>query len=212
MILNKQQIDDLAQAYQNAAKTRQRTRAGTVLYPGFTVEDAYAVQHRLIELKVAEGGVVKGRKIGLTSRAMQRAANTSEPDYGALMDDMFYESGAEIPMSRFLQPRLECEVGFVIGRPLKGPNCTIFDVLSATDYVVPCAEIVDGRTFRIDPQTQQARSVLDSIADNAGNAAPRHAARLHRAAASGADRVRQVRAAPAAEPAERAVPGRRHRS
>ncbi|MFO1079193.1 MAG: 2-oxo-hepta-3-ene-1,7-dioic acid hydratase [Reyranellaceae bacterium] len=171
MILNEKQIDSLAHAYQKAAVTRQRTRAGTVLYPGFTTEDAYAVQRRLIEIKVAAGGVPRGHKIGLTSRAMQRAANITEPDYGVLLEDMFYESGAEIPMSRFLQPRLECEVGFAIGRRLKGPNCTIFDVLSATDYVVPCAEIVDGRTFRVDPETQQARSVLDSIADNAGNAA-----------------------------------------
>ena len=74
-------------------------------------------------------------------------------------------------MSRFIQPRLECELGFVMGRRLKGPNCTIFDVLSATDYVVPAAEIVDGRTHRVDPETDQPRSVLDSIADNAGNAA-----------------------------------------
>ena len=84
-----------------------------------------------------------------------------------LMADMFYGTGAEIPMSRFIQPRLECELGFVMGRRLKGPNCTIFDVLNAVDYVVPAAEIVDGRTHRIDPVTNQPRCVLDSIADNA---------------------------------------------
>jgi 2-oxo-hept-3-ene-1,7-dioate hydratase len=171
MILNAKQIDELARAYYASERTRQRCRAGTVLYPGFTVEDAYAVQRRIIELKVADGAVVKGKKIGLTSRAMQRITGMDEPDYGILLADMFYESGAEIPMSRFIQPRLECEIGFVIGRRLKGPNCTIFDVLSATDYVVPCAEIVDGRAHRVDPETQQPRSVLDSIADNAGNAA-----------------------------------------
>ena len=102
---------------------------------------------------------------------MQRQANITEPDYGALMEDMFYSDGAEIPMARFIQPRLECEVGFVIGKRLKGPNCTIFDVLNATDYVVPAAEIVDGRAHRIDPETDKPRTVLDSIADNAGNAA-----------------------------------------
>ena len=68
---------------------------------------------------------------------MQRQANITEPDYGALLADMFYGDGAEIPVSRFIQPRLECELGFVIGRRLKGPICTIFDVLSATDYVIP---------------------------------------------------------------------------
>ena len=124
-------------------------------YPGFTIEDAYAVQRKLGGDQGGEGNRIKGHKIGLTSRAMQRQANITEPDYGALMEDMFYSDGAEIPMARFIQPRLECELGFVIGRRLKGPNCTIFDVLSATDYVVPTAEIVDGRAHRIDPETDK---------------------------------------------------------
>ena len=71
------------------------------------------------------------------------------------------------PVTRFIQPRIECELGFVIGKRLKGPNCTIFEVLNATDYVVPCIEIVDSRTHRIDPETQKPSGVLDSIADNA---------------------------------------------
>jgi len=170
-MLDDRTIETLARAYHTAEKERRRTRAPTVLHPGFTVEDAYAVQRKWIEIKVAEGNVVKGHKIGLTSRAMQRQANIEEPDYGSLMADMFYQDGAQLPMSRFIQPRLECELGFVIGKRLKGPNCTIFDVLNATDYIIPSTEIVDGRTYRVDPETQQPRSVLDSIADNAGNAA-----------------------------------------
>jgi 2-oxo-hept-3-ene-1,7-dioate hydratase len=170
-MLNDAQIDALARAYHAAEKERRRTRAPSVLHPGFTVDDAYRVQRRWVELKVAEGNSIRGRKIGLTSRAMQRQANITEPDYGALLADMFYGDGAEIPMSRFIQPRLECELGFVLGRRLKGPSCTIFDVLNAAEYVVPACEIVDGRTHRIDPETQQPRCVLDSIADNAGNAA-----------------------------------------
>jgi 2-oxo-hept-3-ene-1,7-dioate hydratase len=170
-MLDEATIDALARAYHAAEKERRRVRPPSVMHPGFTIEDAYAVQRRWVELKLAEGNRVRGRKIGLTSRAMQRQANISEPDYGALLADMFYGDGAEIPMSRFIQPRLECELGFVLGRRLKGPGCTIFDVLSATDYVVPAAEIVDGRTHRIDPETDKPRSVLDSIADNAGNAA-----------------------------------------
>lgn len=164
-------IDTIARAYDAAEKGRHRIRPPSVQYEGFTIEDAYAVQRRWVDLKVAQGNPVKGRKIGLTSRAMQRQVGIEEPDYGALMADMFYGTGAEIPMSRFLQPRLECELGFVIGRRLKGPNCTIFDVLSATDYITPACEIVDGRTHRVDPDTSKPRSVLDSIADNAGNAA-----------------------------------------
>lgn len=170
-MLDKSTIDTIAQALDAAEKTRTRIRPPSVQYEGFTTEDAYAVQRRWVDLKVTRGNPIKGRKIGLTSRAMQRQANITEPDYGALMEDMFYGTGAEIPMNRFIQPRLECELGFVIGKRLEGPNCTIFDVLSATDYIVPAAEIVDGRTHRVDPDTNKPRSVLDSIADNAGNAA-----------------------------------------
>jgi 2-oxo-hept-3-ene-1,7-dioate hydratase len=170
-MLDSAAIDALARAYHIAEKERKRTRAPSILHPGFTTEDAYAVQRAWVKIKIAEGNVVKGHKIGLTSRAMQRASAINEPDYGSLMADMFYETGQEIPMSRFIQPRLECELGFVMGKRLKGPNCTIFDVLNAVDYVVPAAEIVDGRTHRVDPETNQPRCVLDSIADNAGNAA-----------------------------------------
>ena len=148
-MLDDRTIETLARAYHTAEKERRRTRAPTVLHPGFTVEDAYAVQRKWIEIKVAEGNVVKGHKIGLTSRAMQRQANIEEPDYGSLMADMFYQDGSQLPMSRFIQPRLECELGFVMGKRLKGPNCTIFDVLNATDYIIPAAEIVDGRTHRL---------------------------------------------------------------
>ena len=101
---------------------------------------------------------------------MQRQANITEPDYGALMEDMFYGTGAEIPMSRFITPRLECELGFVIGKRLTGPNCTIFDVLSATDYIVPAIEILDTRIQRRDPETGRTRTVFDTISDNAANA------------------------------------------
>ena len=170
-MLNSEAIDTLACAYLEAEKSRQRTRAGSVLHENFSIDDAYAVQRRCIDLKLAEGNTIKGRKIGLTSRAMQRAAKIEEPDYGALLADMFYESGAQIPITRFIMPRVECELGFVIGKRLEGPNCTIFDVLSATDYVVPCIELVDGRTHRIDPVTQRPNCILDNIADNAAAAA-----------------------------------------
>ena len=83
-MLNSEAIDLLARAYHAAEKSSQRTRAGSVLHPGFSIEDAYAVQRRCIEIKVAEGNSVRGRKIGLTSRAMQRATSMTEPDYGTL--------------------------------------------------------------------------------------------------------------------------------
>lgn len=171
MTLDAAAVEACAQACHEAERSRRRIRPFSVVHPGFTMEDAYAVQRRWVAIKVAEGNAVKGHKIGLASRAMQRVVGLDEPDYGALMADMFYGTGDEIPVSRFIQPRLECELAFVIGRRLKGPGCTLFDVLGATDYVVPSAEIVDGRTHRVDPETGKARSVLDSIADNAGNAA-----------------------------------------
>jgi 2-oxo-hept-3-ene-1,7-dioate hydratase len=156
-MLDSATIDALARAYHIAEKERRRTRAPSVLNPGFTTEDAYAVQRAWVKIKLGEGNVIKGHKIGLTSRAMQRASAINEPDYSSLMADMFYNTGEEIPMSRFIQPRLECELGFVMGRRLRGPNCTIFDVLNAVDYVIPSAEIVDGRTHRVDPETNQPR-------------------------------------------------------
>jgi 2-oxo-hept-3-ene-1,7-dioate hydratase len=140
-------------------------------YRDFTTEDAYAVQRKWVQIKLSEGNRIKGHKIGLTSRAMQRQAHITEPDYGTLMEDMFYQDGAQIPIVRFIQPRLGCELSFVIGRPLHGPGCTIFDALNAMDYVVPAVEIVDGRTHRVDRETNAPRCVLDSIADNAGHAA-----------------------------------------
>jgi 2-oxo-hept-3-ene-1,7-dioate hydratase len=170
-MLDERTIETIARAYHTAERERQRIRPPSVVHPGLTTEDAYAIQRRWIAIKVDEGNRIKGHKIGLTSRAMQRQANITEPDYGALMEDMFYQDGAVLPMSRFIQPRLECELGFVIGKRLCGPDCTIFQALDATDYVVPAAEIVDGRAHRIDPETNTPRCVLDSIADNAGNAA-----------------------------------------
>jgi len=114
-----------------AEEQRQPGAPLTELYPQLTLRDAYAVQQINIERRVRAGELVRGHKIGLTSRAMQRASAINEPDYGSLMADMFYNTGEEIPMSRFIQPRLECELGFVMGKRLKGPNCTIFDVLNA---------------------------------------------------------------------------------
>src|SRR5690606_26372141 len=113
----------------------------------------------------------KGHKVGLTSRAMQLASNISEPDFGVLLDDMFYTDGAQMPFERFIVPRVEVELAFVLGRDLQGPNVTLTDVLRATEYVVPALEIIDARFHQIDPDTKKTRTVLDTISDNAANAA-----------------------------------------
>jgi 2-oxo-hept-3-ene-1,7-dioate hydratase len=103
-MLDSSAIDTIARAYHRAEKERKLIRPPSAQYAGFTIEDAYAVQRRWVEIKVSEGNRIKGHKIGLTSRAMQRQANITEPDYGALMEKMFYSDGAEIPMARFIQP------------------------------------------------------------------------------------------------------------
>jgi 2-oxo-hept-3-ene-1,7-dioate hydratase len=124
-----------------------------------------------VALKLAEGRKLKGHKIGLTSKAMQNSSQIDEPDYGALLDDMFVQDGSDIPMSRFILPRVEVELGFVLGKRLQGPNCTIFDVLSATEYVIPALEIIDARIEQFDRETKAPRKVFDTISDNAANAA-----------------------------------------
>ncbi len=113
---------------------------------------------------------IKGRKIGLTSRAMQQASQITEPDYAPLMDDMFFEQGSDIPFARFIAPRIEVELAFVLGKPLKGPGVTMFDVLAATDYVTPAIEIIDARIEQFDRETKETRKVFDTISDFAANA------------------------------------------
>jgi 2-oxo-hept-3-ene-1,7-dioate hydratase len=136
-----------------------------VQYEGLTIEDAYAVQRRWVEIKVARGNSLKGRKIGLTSRAMQQASQIEEPDYAPLMDDMFFEAGRDISIAHFIAPRIEVELAFVLGKPLKGPGVTLFDVLDATDYVTPAVEIIDARIEQFDRETKAPRKVFDTISD-----------------------------------------------
>ena len=159
-----------AQTLFDAEQSGVQTGLLSLQYPGMTMDDAYAVQGQLVELKV-EGGLFKrGYKIGLTSRAMQEALKIDIPDSGVLFDNMFFENGSAIPAARFIQPRIEAEIAFVFKDDLRGNNITIFDVLNATDYVSPALEILDTRILRVDPETGTTRNVCDTIADNAANA------------------------------------------
>ena len=169
-MLDKQTRTLIAQRLNQAEKQREQIRAISLDYPSITIEDAYAVQREWVEMKIAEGRVLKGHKIGLTSKAMQASSQISEPDYGALLDDMFFHDGCDIPVDRFIVPRIEVELAFVLAKPLRGPNCTIFDVYNATDYVIPALELIDARCHNIDPETQRPRKVFDTISDNAANA------------------------------------------
>ncbi|MEA2935369.1 MAG: 2-oxo-hept-3-ene,7-dioate hydratase [Variibacter sp.] len=170
-MLSKDQIEEAARRLEEAECTRVHMPMLSAEYPGITIDEAYSIQRAFIARKLASGRTIRGHKIGLTSKAMQNAVNIREPDYGVLLDDMFYDDGAEIPADRFITIRIEAELAFVLKAPLSGPNCTIFDVLNATDYVTPALEILDTRVQRVDPTGKAKRGIVDTIGDNAANAA-----------------------------------------
>lgn len=170
MPLSEHTIEALAQRLETAERTRTQIGQFSLEFPDMTLEDGYLVSRAWVRHKLAAGRRVIGHKIGLTSRAMQRSSNVTEPDFGTLLDDMVFPNGQDIPVSRFIEPRIETELAFVLKAPLKGPDCTIFDVLNATDYVVPALEIIDARIERIDKATGKTRKVFDTISDNAANA------------------------------------------
>lgn len=169
MIDNKS-IEDAVQRLDEAEKTGIQIKQLSLQYPDMTIEDAYTIQKAWVEKKINSGRKAIGHKIGLTSRAMQMSSNITEPDYGTLLDDMLFEESSDIPLRRFIVPRIEVELAFILEKPLRGPNCTIFDVLDATKYIVPALEIIDARIQRIDPETNITRKVFDTISDNAANA------------------------------------------
>lgn len=169
-MVNEQFIAETANRLEIAERTGVQIRQLTLDHPEMTVDDAYAIQSAWIAKKIADGRTISGRKIGLTSKAMQYASNIDEPDYGVLLDDMFFRDGTDIPMRRFIVPRIEVELAFVLRSPLRGPNCDMFSVLRATEYVVPALEIIDARIQQVDPGSGRTRKVLDTISDNAAGA------------------------------------------
>ncbi len=169
MALSIQTIDALASELDRAEQTRIPVEHFSRRYPEMTVDDGYAIQQAWVALKCAAGRKIVGHKIGLTSRAMQMAAQITEPDFGALLDDMVFAPG-DIPFQRFIAPMVEVELAFVLNRELAGPNVTLEDVMAATEYVVPAIEIIDARIERQDRTTKQMRRVFDTISDNAANA------------------------------------------
>jgi len=169
-MLPKTTINELARELYDARKSRTQLRHFSRRHPGMTIDDGYAIQRAWVALEVADGRSIRGRKIGLTSRAMQQASQITEPDYAPLMDDMFFEQGSDIPITRFIAPRIEVELAFVLGKPLRGPGITLFDVLNATECVTPAVEIIDARIEQFDRETKAPRKVFDTISDFAANA------------------------------------------
>lgn len=165
--------EDAAQAAQDlfeAEETGAQIGLLSLRFPGMTLDDAYAVQAALVARKLAAGRRKIGWKIGLTSRAMQDALNIETPDSGVLLDNMLFESGDTVPKGRFIQPRIEAEIAFVMGADLPHGDLNREDILAATEHVAPALEILDTRILRSDPATGKARVVTDTISDNAANA------------------------------------------
>lgn len=142
-----------------ANRTRTPVIQLSKTFPQIQIEDSYAIQSEVIRRKVASGRRIIGHKIGLTSKAMQQSSQIDEPDYGHLLDDMLLADGAKVNHADYCVPRVEPELAFVLGKPLQGPGITLFDVLRATDYVVPAIEIIDARV-------QNPRKITDTVADN----------------------------------------------
>ena len=168
-MLEAQQVQQLAAELHQAERTRVQVEHFSKRFPQMTVADGYAVSRAWVAMKIAEGRQVRGHKIGLTSRAMQVSSQIDEPDYGTLLDDMFFEPG-DIPTERFIAPRVEVELAFVLKHKLEGEQVDVEDVLAATDYVTPAIEIIDARIEQFDRHTKAPRRVQDTISDNAANA------------------------------------------
>ena len=169
-MLTESTIAALARQLYDARKSRTPLRHFSQPHPSMTIDDGYAIQRAWVALELADGRRIRGRKIGLTSRAMQQASMITEPDYAPLMDDMFFAQGSDIPRERFIAPRVEVELAFILGRPLRGPGVSLFDVLGATDYVTPAIEIIDARIEQFDRETKAPRKVFDTISDFAASA------------------------------------------
>jgi 2-keto-4-pentenoate hydratase len=148
------------------AAERDRAPIGplTETFPGIDVVDAYEIQLSNIRRKLAAGARVRGHKVGLSSPVMQQMMGVDEPDYGHLLDSMVLRSGTPIPAARFCYPRIEVEIGYVLGSALPGEGCTEADVLAATEYIVPSLELIDSRI------TDWRIKLADTIADNASSA------------------------------------------
>jgi 2-oxo-hept-3-ene-1,7-dioate hydratase len=160
-VLDPQTIETIADELVEAGRTRTPVPLLHTRYEGMDIEDSYAVQKLWASRLEAQGKRVVGRKIGLTSKAMQAATGITEPDYGVIFDDMVLENGAAVEWKQYTHPRIEVELAFRLSQDLKGPGITLFDVLDATDYVVPALEILDSRI------EMQGRTIVDTISDNA---------------------------------------------
>ncbi|WP_125131350.1 fumarylacetoacetate hydrolase family protein [Microbacterium sp. 10M-3C3] len=154
-------IAGIADELAEADRTKGIIPRITARHPDATVEDSYAIQGVWRDKSIAAGRRLVGRKIGLTSKAMQQATGITEPDYGVMFDDTVYRSGDDIDASQFSNVRIEVELAFVLKEPLTGPGCTLEDALAAIDYAVPALEVLNSHI------ELEGRTIVDTISDNA---------------------------------------------
>jgi 2-keto-4-pentenoate hydratase len=157
-------VEIIANSLLEAERSRQAVPPLTEQFSDLKVTDAYHIQLEVLNRKLAEGRTVIGKKVGLTSQAMQKMLGVSEPDYGHLLDDMKVANNGKVKTNHFLSPKIEAEIGFILGEDLEGPNVTFLDVLMATKYVVPTLEIIDSRI------ADWKIGLVDTVADNGSSA------------------------------------------
>ena len=160
-MLSPETIAALAAELAEADRTHGVIPRITARHPEAAVEDSYAIQGVWRDAQIAAGRKLVGRKIGLTSKAMQQATGISEPDYGVMFDDTVYPTGSEIRYDDFSNVRIEVELAFVLKEPLEGPDCTLEDALAAIDYAVPALEVLNSHI------ELEGRTIVDTISDNA---------------------------------------------
>jgi 2-keto-4-pentenoate hydratase len=162
--LDDAQVAALARELYDAELSRTPIVPISQRFPNATVADAYAIQAHGTRLRSADGEIVRGHKVGLTAKVMQAQFGVDVPDFGVLLTSMFHPEGTPLLSSALVAPRVEPEVSFVLGAPLRGPGVTVTDVLAATAFVVPSLEIIDSRIrdWKI--------GIVDTIADNASSA------------------------------------------
>jgi 2-keto-4-pentenoate hydratase len=157
-------VEELAEKLIQAERSKQAITPITERYSELDITDAYQIQLDIMRKKIAEGRSVIGKKVGLTSVAMQQMLGVNEPDYGHLLNDMKVDDGATLNMQDFLSPKIEAEIGFVLKEDLQGPNVTFLDVLMATEYITPTLEIIDSRI------ADWKIGLIDTVADNGSSA------------------------------------------
>ncbi len=157
-------LTDLAARLRTAEETREPIAPLTAEDASLTVADAYRIQQINVHHRKEEGGLVRGRKVGLTSVAMQRQLGVGEPDFGAIFDDMLIEEGDPVPVSELIQPRIEAEIAFVMESDLQGPGVGAADALRAVAGAMPALEIIDSRV------ADWKIKLPDTVADNASSA------------------------------------------